>query len=104
MHIHTGVGHTDSESAQHFHLENLTRFSGAPVGVRTSGDRILSPTLHQQNTPRHPIVDGGVVVVGMMVVAVLLKETESSICSQGGQTSFLSDATNCFSAPIANFT
>ena len=48
--IRTGVGHTDSESAQHFLLGNtLTNVSCAPDadGVRTSGRWISSQTLYR---------------------------------------------------------
>ena len=47
---HTGVGHTDSESAQHVLTEmKLSQFvfPGAPDGVRTSGLWISRPTLYQ---------------------------------------------------------
>ena len=48
MRIYTGVGHTDSESAQHFLLgKTLGNVSCAPDGdgVRTSGLWIASPML-----------------------------------------------------------
>ena len=45
--IHMGIGHTDSEPAQHFWFgkTQVSRFSCALDGVRTSGHRILSLTL-----------------------------------------------------------
>ena len=50
--IHTGVGHTGNESAQHFWLgKTLTNFSCAPDGVRTSGLWISSPMLYQLSHP-----------------------------------------------------
>ena len=55
VHLHSGVGHTDSESAQHVWLgETLTNFSCAPDGVWTSGHRIhwiLRLTLYQWSHP-----------------------------------------------------
>ena len=55
VYIHTGVGHTDSESA-HFRLvEKLTIFSWAADGVRTRVIDViasLSPTLYQLIDPR----------------------------------------------------
>ena len=54
---HTGVGHTDDESAQHFQLrKTLTIFSHAPDGVRTMGLRILSPSLYQLSHPVTPVL------------------------------------------------
>ena len=59
MHIHTGVGHTDNESEQHFGLgKSLTNFSCAPNGNRTSGHGIhwiSRPTLHQLSHHVPPI-------------------------------------------------
>ena len=48
--LHTGVGHTYKESAQHFNSEKLTIFSCAPGGIQTSGHGIRwisRPTLYQ---------------------------------------------------------
>ena len=54
MRIHTGVGYTDNESAQHFWLwKTLINFSSAPNGVQTSGLWISSPTLYLLC---HPII------------------------------------------------
>ena len=54
--IHTGVGHTDNESAQHVWLwKTLTIFSCAPDGIRTSGLCISSRTLYQLSHPVTPI-------------------------------------------------
>ena len=50
--IHTEVGHTDSESAQHFWLgTTLINISCARDGVRISGHRIWSPTRYRLNHP-----------------------------------------------------
>ena len=45
--IHTGVGHTDNETVQHFLLwKTLTNFVCALDGIQTSGLRRLSLTLY----------------------------------------------------------
>ena len=55
VHIHTGVGHTESEAAQHFWLGiTLTICVCAPDGVRTSSLLILSP-MHYQLSHRPPL-------------------------------------------------
>ena len=52
MRIHTGVGHTKNESAQHFWLgKTLTNCSCAPDGFRTSGLSISTPTLYDSSHP-----------------------------------------------------
>ena len=55
VYIHTGVEHTDSESAQHFDSEKkpLTSCLCAPDGIRTSGLWISSATLYQLSHTRH---------------------------------------------------
>ena len=54
-HSYACVGHTDSESAQHFGLgkTNYHKCSYAPdtFGIRTSGLWISSPTLYQRSHP-----------------------------------------------------
>ena len=56
VHIHTGVGHTDSQSAQHLWLgKTLTNRSCAPDGIRTSGLWISSPTLYPLSHPAAPL-------------------------------------------------
>ena len=51
MRIHTGLGHTENESAQHFWLRKPQCFSCAANGVRTLGHLNLSPTLYQLSHP-----------------------------------------------------
>ena len=75
--IHTGVGHTDNESTQHFDSEKLTNFYWAPDGDRTSGLWISSrcctnwatppPRMHHVVTTRaNPKVLSQVECVGRM--------------------------------------
>ena len=57
--IHTGVGHTDSESAQHFDSEKLPQiflfiFLVLLTVFEPQGVWISSPTLYQLSQPRHP--------------------------------------------------
>ena len=55
VYIHTGVGHTDNESAQHFLLgKTVANFSCAPGGVRTSGLWISNQMLYQLSHPITP--------------------------------------------------
>ena len=57
LRVHTGVGHTNIESAQHFwFVKSLTNFSCAPDadGVRTPGLCISNPTLYQ---PSHHVTE-----------------------------------------------
>ena len=50
--IHTGVGHTNNESAQHFWLwKSLANFSRAPYRVQTLGLWISSLTFYQLSHP-----------------------------------------------------
>ena len=52
IYIYTGVGHTDSESTQHFLPgKTFTSFLCAPDGVRTSAVWISSPTLYRLSLP-----------------------------------------------------
>ena len=39
MRLHTGVGHIDRESAQHFLIRKSHKFACAPDGIRTSDDK-----------------------------------------------------------------
>ena len=55
--VHTRVGYTDSEPAQHFWLgKTLTICYCAPKGVWTSGLWISSPTSYQLSHPVTPVI------------------------------------------------
>ena len=58
--IHTGVGPTDRESAQHFWTrgETLTNVLCAPDGVRTPATENLESDALPTEPPRHRIADG----------------------------------------------
>ena len=60
--IHTGFGHTDSESAQHFRL-GKTHFSCAPGGVRT--DRVFESRVRRTTNWATPSP--------LMMMAIILK-------------------------------
>ena len=56
VHIHTGVGHTDSQSAEHFLIRKThnSNFSCAPDGIRTFVLWIWSPMFYQLSYSVNP--------------------------------------------------
>ena len=71
MHAHTGVGQTDSESAQYFLLgKTLTNLLCVPDagGVQTSDLWISNPTLYQLSHPITPFYISNVTIGKQSVI------------------------------------
>ena len=55
-HTHTGVGHTDKKSAQHFDSEKLTNVLMLLMGIEPP---VFGPTLYQLSHPSTIVLAGG---------------------------------------------